>query len=39
MNPYHRAVRAALAGMERGRALQWLTAHPKNNWKIFFKTS
>lgn len=28
MNPYHRAVRAALAGMERGRALQWLTAHP-----------
>lgn len=26
MNPYHRAVRAALAGMERGRALRWLAA-------------
>lgn len=26
MNPYHRAVRAALAGMERERAVRWLAA-------------
>lgn len=28
MNPYHRAVRTALAGMERERAVRWLDAHP-----------
>lgn len=28
MNPYHRAVRAALVGMERERAVRWLAAHP-----------
>lgn len=28
MNPYHRAVRAALAGMERERAVRWLAARP-----------
>ena len=28
MNPYHRAVRTAIAGMERERAVRWLDAHP-----------
>lgn len=28
MNPYHRAVRAVLTGMERERAVRWLDAHP-----------
>lgn len=27
MNPYHRAVRTAIAGMERERAVLWLDAH------------
>lgn len=28
MNPYHRAVRTAIAGMERERAVRWLDVHP-----------